>query len=62
MVEWMRLRASQSCRPERSNISKIILLAGVILAVLAAFGVDIVDEADDFQLAIGICFASFLAS
>jgi hypothetical protein len=42
------------------SASKLVLLVGVVLAVLAAFGVEPVDDADAFKVAVAICFASFL--
>ena len=40
--------------------SKIVLLIGVIMIVLAAFGVQPLDNAELFMLGVGVCFASFL--
>lgn len=40
--------------------SKAILLVGVIMIVLAAFGVEPIDSASLFQLGVGVSFASFL--
>lgn len=41
------------------TISRVILLAGVILIVLSAFGVSF-GPADLFKLGTGICFAAAL--
>jgi hypothetical protein len=38
----------------------LILLVGIIVLVLAAFGVDLLDDADEAILGIAICFAAFL--
>ncbi len=41
-------------------VSKLVLLLGVIMIVLAAFGVEPIDSASLFQLGVGVSFASFL--
>lgn len=41
------------------TVSRIVLLIGVILIVLSAFGVDF-GPADLFKLGVGICFAAGL--
>ncbi len=38
----------------------LVLLIGIMVLVLAAFGVDLTDKADEGLLGIAICFAAFL--
>ena len=40
--------------------SKIVLLIGVMMIVLAAFGVAPIASADLFELGVGVAFCSFL--
>jgi hypothetical protein len=40
--------------------SRVVLLIGVLMVLLAAFGVQPLASADLFMLGVGVCFASFL--
>ena len=42
------------------SAAKLVLLVGVLMIILAAFGVQPLDDADLFQLGVGVAFASFL--
>lgn len=42
------------------NTSKLVLLIGVVILILAAFGVDVSEKFNELAFGVAVCFASGL--